>query len=103
MSMPDYVVNDPLNCQILITTPTTFESILSENSEWTNNIKYIIIDEVQTINEKEHGSSIEKIVHFAKCPIIALSATIGNLDNFYSWLKKTQEAKGEFLENVFCK
>jgi superfamily II RNA helicase len=100
MSMPDYVVNDPLNCQILITVPTTFESILSENSPWTQRIKYIVIDEIQTINELELGASLEKIIHFAQCPILALSATIGNLDTFFDWLSKTQAAKGNKLGSL---
>ena len=94
MSMSDYTVNDPLSCQILITVPFTFESILSENAEWTKNIKYIIIDEVQVIDETELGASIEKIIHFAQCPILALSATIGNLDKFYEWMTLTQLQKG---------
>jgi superfamily II RNA helicase len=94
ISMPDYVVNDPFNCQILITVPSTFESILSESKEWVKNIKYIVIDEVQVINELDHGASIEKIIHFAQCPILALSATIGNLDDFYGWMKETQLLKG---------
>ena len=46
VSMPDYTVNDPLSCQILVTVPVTFESILSEGAAWTRNIKYIVLDEV---------------------------------------------------------
>jgi len=99
--MPDYEVNNPQNCQILITVPTTFESILSENGRWTQNIKYIVIDEIQTINELELGTSLEKIIHFAQCPIIALSATIGNLDKFFDWMKKTQAAKSNFFKKIY--
>lgn len=93
MSMPDYVVNDPFGCQILITVPTTFESILSNNSEWVQKVKYIIIDEIQTMNDKELGASLEKIIHFAECPILALSATIGNLQPFYEWMRSVQLSK----------
>lgn len=100
MSMPDYVVNDPFNCQILITVPTTFESILSQNSDWISNVKYIIIDEVQTLNDEFGGSSIEKIIHFAQCPILALSATIGNLDPFYEWMKSIQKSKGIMTHKI---
>ena len=94
MSMPDYIVNDPFSCQILVTVPSTFESMLSDNSEWVKKIKYIIIDEIQTMNEIELGTSLEKIIHFAECPILALSATIGNLQSFYEWMKAVQYNKG---------
>ena len=41
MCMPDYVINDPLKCQLLVTVPTSFESMLSENRpEWQKKIKY---------------------------------------------------------------
>jgi superfamily II RNA helicase len=79
MSMPDYSINDPLNCQVLITVAPTFESMLCENNpKWISKIKYIIIDEIQTINDPDLGSALEKIIHLAKCPMLFISATIGN-------------------------
>ena len=50
--------------------------------------------QVQTLNDPDLGASIEKIIHFAQCPVLVLSATIGNLDEFYGWMKQTQLAKG---------
>ena len=94
MSMPDYVINDPSSCQILITVPTTFESILSDEQEWTKNVKYIIIDEFHTLNDDELGKSIEKIIHFAQCPILALSAIISNLDSVFGWFERINKSKG---------
>ena len=105
MCMPDYVINNPQNCQILITVPTCFESMIcnKSNSEWIKLVKYVILDEVQTINDFEMAESIEKIIHMIECPILILSATIGNLDEFYLWLKDIHEFKGLKINKIVHK
>ena len=101
MSMPDYTINDPYKCQILITVPSCLESMLCENKpEWTSKIKYIIIDELQTINDSDLGMSIEKIIHMAQCPFLFISATISNLEPFYNWLNSIQMKKGIKLNKI---
>jgi hypothetical protein len=92
--MPDYEINDPYNCQVLITVPTMLEIILSKKTDFNNKIKYVILDEIQTLNDSELGHSLEKIIHFVQCPMIILSATIGNIDKFYEWLKSIHNDKG---------
>lgn len=93
--MPDYVVGNHQTCQILITVPSSFEDLLSQNDEqWQKRIKYIIIDEIQSLNSSEMSLPIQKIVHFAQCPILALSATIGNLGPFVEWMSQISESKG---------
>jgi superfamily II RNA helicase len=94
MLMPDYKINDPYKCQILVTVPTAFETLLSTSNEWLRNIRYVIIDEIQTLNDKELGSSLEKIIHFVQCPILALSATISNLSKFFDWMQAIMQLKG---------
>ena len=102
--MPDYVINDPLKCQLLVTVTTSFESMLSENRpEWQKKIKYIIIDEIQTINDSDLGYSIDKIIHMINCPILVLSATIGNLDPFYDWISAIQLKKGIRMHKIVHK
>lgn len=93
MYMPDYQINDPYNCQVLITVPSILEIILSENTNLINFIKYVILDEIQTLNDPELGHSLEKIIHFVECPVIILSATIGNIHEFYEWLKSIHQDK----------
>lgn len=101
MDMPDYKINDPHNCQILITVATSFESLLCENNPvWQKKIKYIIYDEIQTINDPGLGAALEKIIHIAKCPILAISATIGNLDLFYDWVSSIQQSKGIKMNKI---
>lgn len=94
MLMPDYQINDIDNCQILITMPNSFEALLSEKTDVVKKIKYIILDEIHMLSDRESGRSIEKIIHFAQCPIVALSATIGNLDPFYDWMQSVSQSKG---------
>lgn len=94
MFMPEYQINDFENCQILITMPNSFETLLSQKTDVVKKIKYIVLDEIHMLSDRESGRSIEKIIHFAQCPIIALSATIGNLDPFYSWMRDVSESKG---------
>ena len=95
MYMQDYKINEYDKCQILVTIPTMLETLicLKVNSPWLKNIKYVIIDEIQTINDIELGSSIEKIIQFIDCPVLGLSATISNFDQFYNWFSSIEKFK----------
>ncbi|KAI5169150.1 ATP-dependent RNA helicase DDX60 [Pancytospora epiphaga] len=84
--------SEPFNCQVLITIPCMLESLLA--SRECKNIKYIIIDEVHKINDESIGLSIERTIHLARCPLLLLSATIGNITEFYAWFSSIEESKG---------
>lgn len=84
--------NEPFNCQVLITVPAMLESLL--NSRDCSAIKHIIIDEAHKINDPELGLRIERVIHMARCPLLLLSATLGNLDGFYGWFSEIERAKG---------
>ena len=101
MYMQDYKINDFNKCQILVTIPTMLETLICSkiNSPWLNNIKYVIIDEIQTINDVELGASIEKIIQFIDCPILGLSATISNFDEFYYWFDSVERFKEKRLSH----
>ncbi|KAK8083334.1 hypothetical protein PG996_002115 [Apiospora saccharicola] len=99
----DYRVNNPTGCQILVTVPHILQIMLlspshakTENS-WSRGVKRIIFDEVHCIGQSEEGVVWEQLILMAPCPIIALSATVGNPDTFYEWLKVTQEQNGRSL------
>lgn len=98
--MPDRS-NDPFNCQILITVPSMLESLLASKEYEHIKIRYIIIDEVHKINDGSLGIKIERIIHLARCPLLLLSATLGNLDNFYMWFKNIETSKGRDCELVY--
>jgi Lhr-like helicase len=99
----DYRINNATGCQILVTVPHILQIMLlapsnaeKENS-WSCRIKRIIFDEVHCIGQAEDGVVWEQLLLQSPCPIIALSATVGNPDEFSTWLGSTQEANGNKL------
>lgn len=99
----EWSVNKPKECQILITVPHVLQSMLmspTNATSWTPRIKRIIFDEVHSIGNAEDGAIWEQLLLLSPCPIVALSATVGNAEEFSSWLKATQSAQGVKLNMV---
>jgi hypothetical protein len=99
----DYRINNPTGCQILVTVPHILQIMLlapSHAKSWSERVKWIIFDEVHCIGQAEDGLIWEQLLLMAPCPIIALSATIGNADAFNDWLASTQKAAGHELVMV---
>jgi len=102
----DYRVNSCKGCQILVTVPAMLQILLLAPSnargpqDFSRRIKRIIFDEVHCIGQSDEGVIWEQLLLLAPCPIIALSATIGNPDDFKSWLERSQKAKGFELEMI---
>ncbi|EZG67215.1 putative helicase [Gregarina niphandrodes] len=82
------------NCQVLITVPSAFQAILSskqqQHRDWQKKLKYVIIDEVHCIGDEKLGKDTENLVQLLPCPFMALSATVGNEDDFAGWLQRAQ-------------
>lgn len=92
----DYTMNKPKDCQILITVPHVLQSMLMSPTNavsWAPRVKRIIFDEVHSIGNAEDGAIWEQLLLLSPCPIIALSATVGNPDEFTNWLKATQQSQ----------
>ncbi|KAI9465203.1 P-loop containing nucleoside triphosphate hydrolase protein [Lactarius psammicola] len=90
-------VHDPLKCQILVTVPEMLGIMLLSPPlarTWTPRIRRIILDEIHTIGQHEGGTVWEQIILLAPCPIIGLSATIGEPEKFNAWLESVQRSKG---------
>ena len=102
----DYRINNPTGCQILVTVPHILQIMLlapsnaQRNSSWSNRVKRIIFDEVHCIGQAEDGIIWEQLLLLAPCPMIALSATVGNPDEFNQWLESTQKSIGSDLVMV---
>ncbi|KAK2606810.1 hypothetical protein N8I77_005536 [Diaporthe amygdali] len=102
----DYRVNNPAGCQVLVTVPHILQIMLMapSNAEhatsWSRRVKRIIFDEVHSIGQAEDGVVWEQLLLLAPCPIIALSATVGNPLEFRQWLESTAKAKGYEFETV---
>ena len=99
----DHRVHDPARCQILVTVPHILQIMLlsPENSvSWSPRIRRIIFDEIHTIGRAEDGLVWEQLLLLSPCPIIALSATVGNPEDFRNWLASTQTSINTQLEMV---
>ncbi|KAL4797903.1 DEAD/DEAH box helicase [Aspergillus venezuelensis] len=99
----DYRINNPGGCQILITVPHILQIMLlapTNAKTWSPRIKRIIFDEVHCIGQAEDGVIWKQLLLLAPCPIIALSATVGNPDEFKDWLEKAQNANGLELKMI---
>jgi superfamily II RNA helicase len=57
-------------------------------------LKYVIVDEIHNITEVGRGAVYERVLSLVPCPMICLSATIGNAAILWDWLRELQEAKG---------
>ncbi|KAI0114216.1 P-loop containing nucleoside triphosphate hydrolase protein [Hypoxylon sp. NC0597] len=102
----DYRVNNPQGCQVLVTVPHILQIMLLAPSNakgpnsWSRRVKRIIFDEVHCIGQAEDGVIWEQLLLLAPCPIIALSATVGNPLEFKEWLEGAQKVKGFNLDMI---
>ncbi|OTA98900.1 hypothetical protein M426DRAFT_325608 [Hypoxylon sp. CI-4A] len=102
----DYRVNNPQGCQVLVTVPHILQIMLlapsnaKSPSSWSRRVRRIIFDEVHCIGQSDDGVVWEQLLLLAPCPIIALSATVGNPLEFKTWLEGTQKVKGFDLEMI---
>ncbi|KAJ5638305.1 DEAD/DEAH box helicase, partial [Penicillium lividum] len=99
----DHRINNPTGCQILITVPHILQIMLLSPihaKSWTPRLRRIIFDEIHCIGQADDGVVWEQLLLLAPCPIIALSATVGNPDEFYDWLKHAQGTNGHKLKMI---
>ncbi|KAJ5782615.1 hypothetical protein N7457_004389 [Penicillium paradoxum] len=99
----DYRINSPMGCQVLITVPSILQIMLlapANAQAWTPRIKRIIFDEIHCIGQAEDGVVWEQLLLMSPCPIIALSATVGNPQEFYDWLHLAQKTNGFDLKMI---
>lgn len=102
----DNRVNNPTGCQVLVTVPAILEILLlstvhyEKKNSWAHRIKRIIFDEVHSIGQHEEGIIWEQLLLLAPCPIIALSATVSNPEDFKEWLVGSQGTKGFDMDMI---
>ncbi|CAK7203494.1 hypothetical protein SEUCBS139899_006228 [Sporothrix eucalyptigena] len=104
----DYRVNTSTNCQVLVTVPQMLQNLLLSptlstgggDNPWTSRIKWIVFDEVHSIGLSEEGVVWEQLLLIAPCPIIALSATVGNPNEFKDWMEGCEQRKGRELKMI---
>jgi helicase len=77
---------------IIITTNEKADSLLRHRAKWMDEISLVVADEVHLLNEAERGPTLEIVIArimqvSPNVQILALSATISNVDEIASWLK----------------
>lgn len=100
----DYRINNPTGCQVLVTVPHILQIMLlspANANSWSSRVKRIIFDEVHCISQANDGVVWEQLLLMAPCPIIALSATVGNPEEFGGqWLQMAQRANNIELKMI---
>lgn len=79
------------NSQVLVTIPNALEMLMLSpgNNAWKRKLQYVILDEIHSIGA-EGGEVWEHILALIECPFLALSATIGNPEEFRDWLNSNR-------------
>jgi helicase len=76
---------------IIVTTNEKADSLLRHRAKWMDTISLVIADEIHLLNEAERGPTLEIVLARLlqvnpKIQILALSATINNVDEIAGWL-----------------
>ncbi len=74
--------------EVLLATYEKFDSAIRHRYKWLKDVSMVIIDEVHNV-EGDRGIPIESIVAWAKSnsvPIIALSATLPDVEKYSKWI-----------------
>ncbi len=94
ISTGDYDSSDPWleRCDIIVATNEKVDSLLRHKSKWLEEVSLVVADEVHLLNEAERGPTLEVVLARLmqtnpEIQILALSATINNVDEVGSWLK----------------
>jgi helicase len=94
ISTGDFDSSDPWleRYDIIITTNEKADSLLRHRAKWMDEISLIVADEVHLLNEAERGPTLEVVLARLMqinpdMQILALSATINNVDEIAGWLK----------------
>lgn len=77
---------------IIITTNEKADSLLRHRAKWMDEISLVVADEIHLLNDAERGPTLEVVLARLMqvnpdVQILALSATINNVDEIAAWLK----------------
>jgi helicase len=94
ISTGDFDSSDPWlgRYDIIITTNEKADSLLRHRAKWMDEISLVVADEVHMLNESERGPTLEVVLARLLqvnpgMQVLALSATMGNVDEIATWLK----------------
>ncbi|MEM3579911.1 MAG: DEAD/DEAH box helicase [Candidatus Bathyarchaeia archaeon] len=94
ISTGDYDSSDPWleRYDIIVATNEKVDSLLRHKAKWMDDISLVVADEVHLLNEAERGPTLEVVLARLmqtnpEIQILALSATINNVQEIAEWLK----------------
>ncbi len=94
ISTGDFDSSDPWleKYDVIVTTNEKADSLLRHRAKWMDQISLVVADEVHLLNEAELGPTLEVVLARLmqinpETQILALSATINNVDEIAAWLK----------------
>ena len=94
ISTGDFDSSDPWleRYDVIITTNEKADSLLRHRAKWMEDISLIVADEVHLLNEAKRGPTLEIVLARLmqtnpEMQILALSATINNVEEIANWLK----------------
>ncbi|MGP3666989.1 MAG: DEAD/DEAH box helicase [Candidatus Bathyarchaeota archaeon] len=94
ISTGDYDTSDPqlAKYDIIIATNEKVDSLLRHRAEWLKEVTLVVADEIHLLRDVDRGSTLEFTLTALKrfnpsLQILALSATIGNVEEIAEWLK----------------
>ncbi len=94
ISTGDFDSSDPWleRYDIIITTNEKADSLLRHRAKWMDEISLVVADEVHLLNDAERGPTLEVVLArlmqiSPDMQILALSATINNVEEIAEWLK----------------
>lgn len=81
------------HAQVLIMTTEILRNAIFEDPTQLDNVAFVIFDEVHYMDDIERGSVWEESIIFAPSEIrlVALSATIPNLDQLGAWIREVRD------------
>lgn len=76
---------------VIVATIEKVDSLIRHNEEWLHDVSLFVIDEIQTVGDSSRGLTLEIVISeiirkFKSAQIIALSAVIGNPEDFKEWM-----------------
>ncbi|MBS7615912.1 DEAD/DEAH box helicase [Candidatus Bathyarchaeota archaeon] len=94
ISTGDFDSSDPWleRYDIIVATNEKIDSLLRHKAKWMDEISLVVADEVHLLNDAERGPTLEVVLArlmqtSPDIQVLALSATINNVDEIAGWLK----------------
>jgi superfamily II RNA helicase len=97
----DHKINPDAQCCVM--TTEILRNMLYKNTEYFEDVKYVVFDEVHYFNDKERGHVWEECIIMLPLHIILikLSATIDKAQEFSNWVEKIRDRKTNLISTPF--